>query len=91
MASSTYPHPFFVYDFVIEYVVGAILPISKSYKLFRFGLLRANACVLVLPHATVSVIGMIWASVNFATRDPLPAALGANEVPYRSVIDGTAY
>lgn len=81
MASSTDPNDFSVYDLVIEYVVGTILPILNRYRLFRFGLLRTHTCVLVFPHAAVFVVGMIRAAINLATRDLFPATCRANEVP----------
>ena len=82
MTSSTNPDQIFVCDLVIEHVTGTILPILKSDRLFRFGLLRTDTCVLVLPHAAVSVVGMIRVSINLASRDFSPAALGANKEPY---------
>lgn len=59
--------------------------------LFGFGLLRTNTCVLVLPHATVSVVRVIWTSINNATGNFLPAVLRANEVPYGCVLNSAAY
>ena len=91
MASSTDPNHFSIQNLVIEYVIGTILPILNRYRLFRFGLLRTNTCVLIFPHAAVSVVGMIRASINLATRDLFPAACHANEVPYRRVIHSTAH
>ena len=91
MASSTEPDLFFINDPVVENVAGTILPILKSYTLLWFGLLRTNTCVLVLPHATVSVVGMIRTSINRAARDVFPTALRADKVPYGCVIDPAAY
>ena len=82
MTSSTNPDQLFVCDLVIEHVTGTILPILKSGRLFRLGLLRTYACVLVLPHAAVSVVRVILGSINLASRDPSPAALRANKEPY---------
>ena len=90
MASSTTPDLFLVYNLVVEHVASTMLPVSKSYTLLRFRFLRADTCVLVLPHAAVSVVRMVQASVNRATRDLFPAALRADEVPYGCVIDATA-
>lgn len=80
-----------VYDPIIEIVCFMLLLVSSSCMLFRFGLLRTNTCVLVLPHATVSVVRVIRTSINHATRDFLPAVLRADEVPYGCVLNFTAY
>ena len=82
MASSTNPDLFFVADLVIENVAGTAPPVLKRYRLLPFGLLCTNTCVLILPHAAVSGVGMIRVSINRATRNLLPAALRANKVPY---------
>lgn len=91
VASSTAPDLSFVCDLVIEHVACMILPISNSYTLFGFGLLRTNTCVLVLPHTTVSVVQMMRASINDATGDFFPAVFRADEVPYGCVVDVTTY
>lgn len=91
MASSTTPDIPLVIDLVIRHVACTILPILKSHTLLSLGLLRTDTYVLILPHAAVPVVGMIRASINHATRDLLPAALRANEVPCGGTIDGTAY
>lgn len=91
MTPSTAPDVFLVHHFVIDHVAYVILPVSNSYTLPRFGLLRTNACVLVLPHATVSVERVFRTSINCAARDFFPAVLCADEVPCGCVIDATAY
>ena len=91
MAPSAAPDLSIVYDFVIEHVAFRTLPISNSYTLLGFGLLRTNTRVLVLPHATISIVRVIWGPINRATGDFSPAFLGADEMPYGCVIDVTAY
>ena len=91
MTSSTNPDQILVCDLVIENVTGTIPPILKSDRLFRFGFLGTYTCVLVLPHAAVSVVGMIRISINLTSRDFSPAALCADKEPLGCVIDGTAY
>lgn len=91
MASSIAPDLFLVCDLVIGYVAFITLPISNSYTLLGFGLLRTNTCVLILPHATISIVRVIRVPINHATGDFLPAVPCADEVPYGCVIDATAY
>lgn len=91
MASSTAPDLLLVNDPVFESVRFTVLPILNSYTLLGFGLLRTNICVLVLPHATVSVVRVIRTSINHATGDFLPAILRADEVPYGRVLNFAAY
>ena len=91
MTLSTAPDHFIVYDLVIKHVAFTTLPISNSYTLLVFGLLRTNTGVLVLPHATISIIRVIWRPINRATGDFSPAVLRADKTPYECVIDFTAY
>lgn len=91
MASSTAPDLFLVHDLIIEHVAFMLLPISNSQALLGFGLLRTDICVLVLPHAAVSVVRVIRASINRATGDFFPADFRTYEIPCRRVIDATAY
>ena len=81
MTSSTDSHQILACDLVIEHVNSTMLPILRSNMLFRFGLLRIDTCVFVLPRAAVPVVGMTRVSINLAPRDISPAALCANKKP----------
>ena len=69
IASATAPNLFFDIELVNEDISCIIVhPISHSYTLLGFWLLRTKTCVLTLPHATIYVVLVIRVSINAAPK-----------------------